>query len=331
MEVLYIKMTYNNINSVLFPIFASFPNVLSFGSSNEPKKNITGKKVLVYLDVTGSMGEYANETGEYSKLVLAKNLLEKVLIVNGYDYEIVPFNTQPHEVCKLEGVPMPGGSTYFTPLVPDATMRLTKGSGYCAVLFVSDGLPTEDRIIAHDAIKTIGNITREVGANPVSVAIGSDADGQACALFAGNRGYNCFIKYEKDIDQIAKDICNGIECNYHMLPNGSFIPIEADSKYYYVGTNVEGDSIKPNRKLVEKYLNLVIHKHMADVSQHHILKSLVGHTVKLLDNEEDQTELVKKYNSMLTTIQRAVHDNYGTPGLLSAAATAYRQSSGGQV
>ena len=324
-------MTNSNIKSVLFPIFASFPNVLSFGSSHESKRDIAGKKVLVYLDVTGSMGEYANKTGECSKLVLAKNLLEKVLVVNGFDYDIVPFNTQPHEVCKLDGIQMPNGSTYFTPLVPDATMRITKGSGYCAVLFVSDGLPSEDQGVARDAIKTIGNITREIGANPVSVAIGSDADGQACALFAGNRGYNCFIKYQKDIDQIAKDICNGIECNYHMLPNGSFIPVEADGNYYYVGTDIEGESIKPDRALVEKYLNLVIQKHMADASQHYLLKSLVGHIVKLLDNHTDQKELVDKCNTMLTDIKRVINDNAGTPGLLSAAATAYRQSSGGQV
>jgi len=324
-------MTYSNTKSVLFPIFASFPNILSFSSSHEPKKDITGKKVLVYLDVTGSMGEYANETRECSKLVLAKNVLEKVLTVNGYDYEIVPFNTQPHEVCKLEGIQMPNGSTYFTPLVPDATMRLTKDSGYCAVLFVSDGLPTEDHRASHDAIKNIGNITREIGANPVSVAIGSDADGQACALFAGNRGYNCFIKYQKDINIIAKDINNGIKCNYHMLSNGAFIPIEADGNYYYLDTDINGEAIKPDRALVEKYLDLIIQKYNADLSQYHLLKSLVGHTVKLLDNESDQKELIDKYNTMLTDIKRIIRENEGTPGVISAAATAYRHSSGGQI
>ena len=324
-------MTNFNVKSVLFPVFASYPNVLSFGSSQESKKDITGKKVLVYLDVTGSMGEYANDIRECSKLVLAKNLLKEVLIANNYDYDIIPFNTQVHKVCKLDGIQMPEGSTYFSPLVSDATMRLTKDSGYCAVLFVSDGLPSEDQSLARDAIKTIGNITREIGANPVSVAIGSDADGQACALFAGNRGYNCFIKYEKDIDQIAEDICNGINCNYQMLPNGAFIPVEADGNYYYVGTNIDGDAINADRKLVEKYLNLVIHKHMEDTSQHYLLKSLVSHTVKLLDNETYQKELIDKYNNMLIIIKRVIHDNVGTPGLLSAAATAYRQSSGGQI
>jgi hypothetical protein len=324
-------MTYSNIKSVLFPIFASFPNVLSIGSSYEPKKDITGKKLLVYLDVTGSMGEYANETGECSKLVLAKNLLTKVLDTNGLEYDIVPFNTQPQDVCKLDGIQVPTGSTYFTPLVPDATMRLTKESKYCAVLFVSDGLPTEDKYIARDAIKTIGNITREIGANPVSVAIGSDADGQACALFAGNRGYNCFIKYQKNIDQIAKDICNGVECTYNMLLNGSFIPVEADGKYYYVGTDIEGESIKPDRVLVEKYLNLVIQKDMADVSKHFLLKSLIGHIVKLLDNEADQKEIVAMFETMLTDIQHVIHENHGTPGLLSAVATVHRHTSGGVV
>jgi len=324
-------MTHSNIKSVLFPIFASFPNVLSFGSSQETKKDITGKKLLVYLDITGSMGEYANETGECSKLVLAKNLLTKVLLKNGLDYDIVPFNTGPHEVCKLDSIQEPYDCTFFTPLVPDANIRLTKDSGYCAVLFVSDGLPTENKHDARNAIKTIGNITREIGANPVSVAIGSDADGQACALFAGNRGYNCFIKYQKDIDKIAKDICNGIECNYSMLLNGSFIPIEADGKYYYVGTEIVGESIKPDRVLVEKYLNLVIQKHMADVSQHNLLKSLIGHIVKLLDDKVDQKEIVAMFENMLTDIQHVIHENHGTPGLLSAVATVYRHTSGGQV
>jgi hypothetical protein len=277
------------------------------------------------------MGEYANKTGECSKLVLAKNLLTEVFLKNGLDYDIIPFNTQPHVVCKLSDIPMPSGSTYFTPLVPDATIRLTKESEYCAVLFVSDGLPTEDNKVARNAIKTIGNITREIGANPVSVAIGSDADGQACALFAGNRGYNCFIEYQKDINKIVNDICNGIRCNYHMLSNGSFIPVEADGNYYYVGSEVKGISIKPDRKYVEKYLNLVIQKHMSDTSQHVLLKSLVGHTVKLLDNEIDQQELIAQFNTMLTDIQHVINDKQGTPGLLSAAATVFRHTSGGQV
>jgi hypothetical protein len=40
-------------------------------------------------------------------------------------------------------------------------------------------------------------MTREADANPVSIAVGDDADGVACALFSGNRGYECFLKYEK--------------------------------------------------------------------------------------------------------------------------------------
>jgi hypothetical protein len=320
----------NDLKSVLFPIFSSFPNVLTFGSSLEPKKSIEGKKVLIYLDATGSMGEYCNETGECSKMILAKETLEKVLISRGYNYEIVPFNTYPLEKCSLEKLPQPHNSTYFSPLVDDLTERVKDGN-YCAVVFMSDGLPSEPSEIARNAIKTIGNITREAGANPVSVAIGSDADGRACAVFAGNRGYNCFIKYRKDVEQIANDISNGIECNYFMMQNGSFIPIEADGNYYYVNSDVGATTIKANRFLVEKYLNLVIHKYMADVTQHQNLKSLVGHTVKLLDNIVDQTELVDKYNDMLKVIEKVIRDNYHTPGVLSAAASAYRQASGGQV
>ena len=319
------------IKSVLFPVFGSFPSVLTVGSSDQSKKDTTGMKVLFVLDATASMGEYLNENKDCSKMVLAKSLLQDVIKLSELDYDIMTFNTQAHSLCKIDQLPMPAESTYFTPIVPDLKYRLSGTHKYCSVVFLSDGLPTEPLDCAMKAIKEIGNINREAGANPVSVAIGSDADGDACAVFAGNRGYNCFIKYRDDIAKIASDISNGINCNYTMLPNGTYIPIEADSKYYYVGTEVVGESVKPDRQLVEKYLNLVVHKYMSDVSQYKLLQSLVEHSVKLLENETDQKELVEKFTFMLSKMKRVVCENGRTPGLMSAAAQCYRHTSGGQV
>jgi len=317
--------------SVLFPVFGTFPTVLTIGSSNQPKKDTTDMKVLFILDATGSMGEFPNELGECSKMILAKDLLQDVIKLGSYPYDIMTFNTKPHSLCNIDHITSPSGSTHFTPLVPELAYYFRSAFKYRSVVFLSDGQPTEPYDIAMTAIKQIGNITREAGANPVSVAIGNDADGAACDLFAGNRGYNCFIKYRKDIPQIAVDILNGIKCNYEMLPNGTYIPVEADNKYYYVGKEIVGESVKPDRQLVEKYLNLVIKQYDSDVSQYKLLMSLVEHSVKLLDNEADQKQLVEKYTTMLTAMKRVIIDNDRTPGLISAVAQCYRQSSGGQV
>lgn len=319
------------LKSVLFPVFGSFPSVLTVGTSDKEKRDVSGKKTLFVLDVTGSMGEYVNETGDCSKMVIARDVIQKVVDLRKCEYDILPFNTKPHSLIKLDQLPMPNEGTYFTPLVPELEYRMKDSVGYCSVVFMSDGLPSEPKADAVDAIRKIGNITRESGANPVSVAIGSDADGESCAIFAGNRGYNCFIKYRKDIDQIASDVSNGVDCNYHMLENGSFIPIESDGNFYYVSNETVGDVIRPDRKLIEKYLNLVIHKNMANVSQHELLRSLISHTVQLIESESERKEVQDFFNGLLKSIERVYHANHHTPGALSAVATCYRQSSGGQV
>jgi hypothetical protein len=319
------------LKSVLFPVFGSFPSVLTIGTSDKEKRDVSGKKVLFVLDGTGSMGEYVNETGECSKMVIARDVIQKVLDLRKCDYDIMVFNTKPHGLCKIDQLPMPNEGTYFTPLVSELEFRMEPGTQYCSVVFMSDGLPSEPKHDAQEAIRKIGNITREASANPVSVAIGSDADGESCALFAGNRGYNCFIKYRKNIDNIASDVSNGIDCNYHMLDNGSFIPIESDGNFYYVSDDTVGEVVRPDRKLIEKYLNLVIQKNMANVSMHELLRSLITHTSQLIENEDERKEVVQHFNGLLRSIQRAYADNGQTPGLLSAVATCYRQSSGGQV
>ena len=316
------------VKSVLFPVFGSYPNVLNFGQSNKLKSSTKDKKILYVLDGTGSMGEFINELGECSKMVMAKKLIKLVQDSRpDNDYDIVVFNTRPFDACKLDGVPEPNNATYFTPLVPELDRIFKTDHKYFSVVFMSDGLPSEETPVAHEAIRTLGNITRENGVNPVSVAIGSDADGLACSLFAGNRGFNCFIKYNKDLEGIGSDISNGVDCVYEELPNGAFIPVESDNSYYYVSTNPDGDTVKPTRELVEKFLNLVIQKHLSDTSNYSTLRSYVELVVKLLDDETAGKEIVDKYIKLLETVKRVAIQNAGTPGIISATASAYRQVS----
>ena len=317
------------MKSVLFPVFGSYPNVLNVGHNDQEKKSIDGKKFLFILDATGSMGEFINEKQECSKSVMAKNLIKSVVeIRKKNDYDIMEFNDKPHPLCKLDQLLPPEKCTYFTPLVPEIKNIVNDKSNYCAVVFMSDGLPSEDITSARNAIQEIGNITREYGANPISVAIGRDADGQACGLFAGNRGYNCFIKYNRELEKITEDISNGIDCNYHVLENGMYVPIESDGNYYYVGEEAVGETIKPTRQLLEKYLNLVIQKYIDDTTHLTLLRSLIGHCVKLLDDENEQKEVCAHYYELLEDVKYTVKEQINTPGMLSAVATVFRNKSG---
>ena len=318
--------------SVLFPVFGSYPCVLNYGVSDEVKRNVDGKKILFVLDNTGSMGEYINEKGECSKAVMAKKLIDSVMSKRSTnDYDIMCFNVAPSPLCKLGDVPQPSNSTYFTPLVPELGKYITNSHEYCSVVFLSDGLPSEDRELAREAIRTLGNITREGSANPVAVAVGTDADGKACSLFAGNRGYNCYIKYNQDLEDTVKDVCNSIDCNYVQLENGSYIPVESDGKFYHIGTETLSETEKPTKYHVEKFLNLVVQKYINDTNEYTNLKSYIQHVSKLLDSEEEQTEVVNKFGSMLDVIRKTVLHSAVTPAALSAVATCYRQVSGGQV
>ena len=67
---------------------------------------------------------------------------------------------------------------------------------------MSDGIPSEPAKTGQKAIATIGSYYRESGTNTIAIEIGSDTYGKACALFTGNRGYNCFGKFNKDIPNI---------------------------------------------------------------------------------------------------------------------------------
>jgi len=323
-------MSASTYTSVLFPILGSYPSVLNIGTSSSAPRNTEGQQLLFVLDGTGSMGEFINEKHECSKAVMAKRLITNVLERSpGLSHDVMVFNTSAHPLCKVTEIPAPVDSTYFSPLVP-ALKETVPGKNYAAVVFLSDGLPSEDLSVARESIKAIGNITREAKANPVSVAVGSDADGESCGLFAGNRGFNCYIKYDKDREQIVSDIVQGIQCNYHELPNGAFIPIEADGNYYYVGeaAGASAVTVKPTRAHVEKYLNLVIQKYITDIKQVPLLKSLVEHVLVLLDTEDDKTQVHKKYFEMLDEVKKVVMSlPPGAPAMLSAVSTCYRTAS----
>ena len=85
---------------------------------------------------------------------------------------------------------------------PEVTKHVKTGSEYSSVIFMSDCIPSEPAETGQKAIATIGSYYRESGTNTIAIEIGSDTYGKACALFTGNRGYNCFGKFNKDIPNI---------------------------------------------------------------------------------------------------------------------------------
>jgi hypothetical protein len=315
------------IKSVLFPVFGSFPNVLNFSNSYQTKPSISNSSILFILDKTGSMGDHLNENHKSSKMYVAKELIKRIISLNPEcSYDIMPFNNTPLPLCHLDNIDEPSGSTYFSPLVPEL-QKLLSYKTYDSVIFLSDGLPSESVEVAHRSIKMIGSITRENKANPVAVAIGVDADGEACALFAGSRGYNCFIKYEKDLDDVANDINHGINCIYEMLETVLYVPVESDGTYYWFDSISGNNTVKADRKMVEKYLNLVIMKYLTDTIQFPLLKSLVEHSVLLLENENDRKEIIKKYDDILKVVKKTANDMHRSPGVQSAVANVYRAAS----
>ena len=320
----------NTYKSVLFPILGKFPSVLNFGENTTTVRNIEGQKIKFVLDGSGSMEDQINEKKECSKSMMAIELITNV--VSAFpknDYDVIVFNSRVLDgTFKVNTIPKPSDCTCFTPIVPE--LKKMKDSNYCAVVFLSDGLPSETIEEAHKAITEMGSVTREFNANPVAVAIGTDADGASCAKFIGSRGYNCFIKYKSDLKQTSDDIINGIKCNYHMLKNGEFIPVEADNNYYYVGdaSSVSTETVKPTRHLVEKYLNLVLQNHISDTRNVPLLKSLVEHCVLLLDNEVEKSEITKKYFDMLDKVKEIIASlPPRAPAFLSAASSAMRTAS----
>lgn len=308
----------------------TFPTVLNFNNDDTPLVSIDNKKkkILFVLDGTGSMGEYINHSDGVSKAIAAKKLIEQVLSKRPTnEHDVMMFNNVPYPVCKVSDVPVPNGSTFFSPLVDEIKKVVTSDANYCAVVFLSDGLPSEPMDIARDSIRKIGNTTREMNCNPVAVAIGHDADGGSCALFAGNRGFNCFINEMKKLEEVASDINHGIDCKYKMLENGQFIPIEADGKYYFVGNNALGTTVAPNKFLIEKYLNLVIMQYINNQNMFKSINDLVASCSKLLDDPIDQKYIMDRFHKIIKVVQQNYAQNAGTPGLMSSGGACYRAAS----
>lgn len=313
--------------SYIFPVFEDYSNVLNVGTVKNQHKYVD--EVLVMQDVTGSMGDYLNENhSDGSKWSVAKNILKK-LEERGFKITVLPFNTKSLNLCSVDYVPEPGGSTYFSPLVPSVRdIFKSKKHNFQAVIFASDGLPTEDQTIARSAITELGRIVRENNCNPVSLAIGNDADGSACALFSGNRGYECFIRHLSQLDNVVNDICNGLTCNYHMLPNGNFIPIEKDGNYYYVSKNVDGLMYKPNYDMIFKFLNIaMLDEFSKEHTDYYKLNNFIKFIAEIESDSVKRNELINHFTLVIGQVRHRSIEQTGTPSLMSAKKAYYRESS----
>ena len=315
-------------NKITFPKYNdNYKNTLNIGFTNDKYKKDINNKVLAILDITGSMGEYLNETSDCTKYITAKKILTK-LQDGGYEIDIMPFNTKPYDICKIEDIPQPDQSTHMTPLVPELDRIFKTGAKYGAVIFISDGLPTEPKPMAHEAIRTLGNLTREAGANPVSLAIGTDADGEACALFSGNRGYECFIKYLSKMEELIEDIKNGINCNYIHLDNGNFIPVESTGKYFYLEkTNFPVSPVITVEQIM-KFLNLTILSEFSKSNPNYEeLHKLIDITTEVMADKGTRDMIAKHFKDMVKIVVKQNADLDKTPSAITARKYGLRTAS----
>jgi hypothetical protein len=321
-------MTNTNEKKLFFPFVNNkFKNILniSYTENKFKKQKHENESILVILDITASMGDYLNEIKDSSKSNAVKILL-KAIESCGYTLDIMPFNTMVHPICNIENIPEPNECTIFSHLVLELNELLHKKHKYGAVLFVSDGLPTEDTVIAHKAIQRIGTITREAGINPVSIAVGDDADGPACALFSGNRGYECFLKYLKNLDKLTTDIINGINCNYIMIESGEYIPVEPSGNYYYLSKDENSKvSHDINIENVMKYLNIIVLEEISKTNpDYKELKNFIEQIVKVIPDINNQTMIIMHFNNMIVDVIKVTETQRNTPSVLTARKTAYR-------
>jgi hypothetical protein len=322
-----------NSNTVfVFPILGNFPNILKIGTSSKTPNYSDSRKVLVIMDVTGSMGEYINEKGEGSKYYITKEILIKLRDL-GNDIDVLPFNTEPYDICTIDNIPPPDNSTYFSPLVPEVERILKESPNkYKGAVLISDGLPTENKKIAHSAIKTLGNLTREYGMNPVSLAVGCDADGSACALFSGNRGFECFIKYKSTMEAVVKDIHKGIHCSYEMIPNGDFIPVENDGKFYYLSKEEDKKELTNNysMEIIMKYINLVILQELSkDSPNYNELRKFIKVITDLINDKSSSQMMYNHFDEMIGNVyyENSKNDMDKTPGAISHRKQQFRTAS----
>ncbi len=312
-----------------FPKYNQYPSILQIGFKSSEPKTVDGKKIMVILDTTGSMGEMINEKNEGTKISFAKDIINK--IVDSYPFSVVdvmPFSEKPHPIVNTANIPDPDGCTYFTPILNEVTKHVKSGSEYVTTIFVSDGQPSEPSDKALDSIKRLGSYCREAGTNTISVAIGVEADGNACSLFTGNRGYNCFVKYRDDIPFSLVDIINGIKCNFTQISDGNWIPIEESGNYYYLSDsiNMSDEQIIPTIQHVRKYISLIIQDEIRSPHQMNMmaLTDFVKQVATKLSNEDERKEIIEFFTKSLKIVKETVNTIGLTPGLSVATKQAYQ-------
>jgi len=310
-----------------FDKYSDFSNVLNVGTSiNESTREL--KEVLVIMDITGSMGGNINNNSyDGSKWKVAKKILEK-LESRGVKIRVLPFNCATYQICSISEIPEPNECTYFSPIVPTLEQIFKNKNNYSAVLFASDGLPSEDKQSAMKAISRIGILVRENNCNPVSLAIGNDADSSACAKFAGNRGYECFIKTLTQLEQVVDDIYTGLKCNYHMLEDGNYVPIEKDGNYYYLTTNSVGIEIVPDFDAIFKFINLTLLAEFSKAEPNYkSLKEFINHTVQVEPNLTKREMMVNHFDNLIRNVIEVTKEQFRTPSNISSQKYAMRQAS----
>lgn len=315
---------------VKFPQYKNYSQYLQLGFKSYEPKMVAGKKILVILDVTGSMEGLINMENEGTKITFAKKIIENV--IDGYPFSevnIMPFADFPQQIVSFKDIPEPRGCTYFTPILNEVVKYVKTDSDYSSVIFMSDGIPSEPCDIGQKAISALGSYCREAGANTIAVAIGSDADGKACSLFTGNRGYNCFGKFYREIPEITNDILNGIKCNYVQVSEGTWVPIEESGNYYYLSDNFNGEPILPNINLVRKYINLIIQNEINNPENINTetLIAYIKSVAELLSDKSEQEEIVNFFTKSLHVVKDTIDMYAQTPSISSAVHQTYRSYS----
>lgn len=323
-------MKMENIITYNFKPFANYPNVLKVGiNQNTQKKDITGKKILVILDATGSMNERLNEKVQMNKMEMAKKVILSLINLNKDNkFDILPFNATPLDLVNYENIPNPNNCTYFTPLV-GAVTPLLQTNQYSSVFFISDGLPSENRENALQAIRHIGTDSREYGLNTSSLAIGIDSDGYACGQFAGSYGVNCYIKYESQYEDVIEDLNNAINCNYVKVETGEYISVDDDNKFYYVtkDNNINNYSIV-NLETAKNFVNLVIsHELNKPESNNNTIREInkyVEIIKEFIKEPNEQTIFIEYYKEIFGDLQKQMQQFEKVNSKVSATVHAHR-------
>jgi hypothetical protein len=335
-------------STYFFPQYKDFSDVLNIGhvgSSFKIEKDLDKKRVLIILDVTGSMDEMFNDKTEYhsfrtTKYQIAINILKnlvKEFLTYDLKFDILPFNEKPLPLMTYDNtesfwdtLPKPDNCTYFTPLVDEINKLLESLNNYAAVFFASDGIPSEDKHDALEAVTKIGIKLRSKDINTGSLAIGVDADGFACAKFAGERGINIFINKTEMITQVINDMKIVIKNQYIKIGEKS-IPVEEDGKYYYIQKSKTHDPIDLTNEITlnvtKKFIDLLI---IYESTQPYFNQKLIGE-IKIYINKiaeilpkDDKVKFLDFYKNILKEIETTQLSFGASNCLASAVSQNYR-------